>query len=666
MGTDAISNNYNAGYSGVGREKPKEKTPREETAKGSNVPVGTENSSVTNNKQGEAVGVKQQLNALISKYGISLQEIKDSFGYDCSQFVCGNENLILDVLKHLNKCIKDDKFDKESWEKVKICRKNKLKYDNINFIPLDKIQEAIEYQIKNGGKVSNDNVVKYAIALNYDWDSIDEYNKCNEKNQDSFIECLQKEAGLPQKGNIKDYSEEELKSACKKYFDTTFEKIRQEEYKKGVNSSAFKDNKPKEGVPIEKQIDAWVNKKFRQTLGKLLINSSEKQTRVLAPLIASIKAEYQDKAIQSANAILDAVGDTEKQREFNDQIIQDPNVIDNINQATIVLVAAKTSKDVIEKVSNESNDEKNKFYIDNEEIINVIYEKLKNNQQLSQKEKDIYEQLKKYNDKNVAIVEGLRQNNALTTAEKDYNVAKLRQNTRKASLLAYRDEQIATQNYITSLNISEEEKTAISKFYDKVTNGNFSLVNSNHDIKAEELNPSIEPKEFLPKQPSVGLNQKSELIADIAQKKAEQITYIIESQQEVKEEKKFVLVKEEKKNNKLENYFNIDLNPINLSNVNILNILGVNEVNEKLKNNKLKLQTLFVNYSDLLKPLQQLAENKIKSQSEDKQVEKIDCVDNHSDKVYLAELLKISEENCEKLHLDSYSKQRLNSHNNVA
>ena len=657
---DSISNNYNADYSGIEKNK-KASTTKNNTNKA--ILGGSDNTYQV--PKTEAVGVKQQLKAYMKAFGITSDEIIEYFAKDRSKFGCGNDAFIIEVLSYINKCIDNNKFDIESWEKVKICKKHGLKFDDVKCLSLENLKDSIQYIKDSGENISNQKIVDYAIALNYDWDNIDDFKNSNEKDSDSVIQRLQKEVGLAKKSNIEDYTEEELKEACKKYFDTVFEKIRQDEYKKGAKSEAFKNKQPEKDIPINTQIDAWVNKLFRQTLGKLLINSADNETKILAPMIASIKADYQDEAVQMVNAKLNTEGDTAKTQEVNDSIAQNKEVMSNLKQGTVALVIKNTSGEVASKISESYNRERNEFYAKNEEILKRIDEKKKNGITLADKEDKIDKQRERSTEINVGITKGIREHKTLTRPQKDYIIAKNNKDTREASLIAYIDQQIATNRFISSLNISDEEKEAIRKYYDKITNGNFTIVNSNPEVKETELKPAIEPQEFLPKESSVGVSQKTEAAVIRAQDNKERIQAEISAQQN-KQEKKYSIVKD----NELHSYnTNVDFSKIDFSNIGILNNLGATLADQGLKNNKLTLQTLVKGYSKLLKPLQDLTKRKLQPKSDEEKISSIDSVDSNSDKLDLASILNIrNEEQLKKLHLDSYSEQRLDNiiKNNVA
>lgn len=656
----SISNNCNnAGSFGV--ETKKDSTTNNNTNQA--ILGGSDNTYQV--PKTEAVGVKQQLKAYMKAFGITLDEIKECFGYDCSQFVCGNDAFVSEVLSYINKCIIDNKFNKDSWEIVKICKKHGLEFDDVKCLSLKNLKDSIQYIKDSGEKKSKQKIVDYAIALNYDWDNIDDFKNSNEKDRDSVIQRLQKEVGLAKKSNIEDYTEEELKEACKKYFDTVFEKIRQDEYKKGAKSEAFKNKQPEKDIPINTQIDAWVNKLFRQTLGKLLINSANKETKILAPMIASIKAEYQDEAVQMVNAKLNTEDDTAKTQEVNNSIAQNKEVMSNLKQGTVVLVVGNTSGEDAKEISELYNRERNEFYVKNEEIIKRIDEKKKNGIPLTEEEEKIDKERERYNNINAGINEGIRGHKTLTRPQKDYIIAKNNKDTREASLIAYIDQQIATNRFISSLNISDEEKEAIKKYYDKITNGNFTIVNSNPEVKESELKPAIEPQEFLPKESSVGVSQKTEAAVIRAQDNKERIQAEISAQQN-KQKEEFTIVKHDES---YRDNINIDFSNIDFSNIGILNNLGATLADQGLKNNKLTLQTLVKGYSKLLKPLQDLTIRKLQSKSDEEKISSIDSIDSNSDKLDLASILNIrNEEQLKKLHLDSYSEQRLDNiiKNNVA
>ena len=586
----------------------------------------------------------------IKKYNLNIQEL---FNTD------NIFTLSVDGIKKVLKGINRKQFDLSDSEKAKnIIAKNyycavlgiesdNVSDDNIkNFISASKT--VVERMSDGNGKITNikeaqKKVLEYTVALNYNWDNVDDFDKFNSNNSDNLISRLQK-AGLLKKKKGQ-YTEEEIKNACQKYFQA-FKYIKRP---KTSNSNLTEEE--------------WRIKLLRQTIGKLIINTyndcKSSERKYLIPIIQGIEKEYRSEAV--TNAFLLTNGDSEAEQELAEMMVIS-KALPECAEIVIRKTISKASKEVAANFTQEQAEKLAKICkekgLDYEAIIN----KIKNKLDLSGEESEVLNQAGIVSAAIVGIDENknIDKQSGIKIGAKAYGTV---QNSSEAGarLLLHK-----LENQISNKNLPEDKKLSIEKFINTITNNNYSLFKENNNC---ELNPPVNLEDIK------NNNHNTEIKPQDSVNISEAQTAVSELQQTIKEqtksangnEEKFVVIERQPiqpvKENEAASSTPVTTSAtiVNdlLQNVQTISIIDI-------KNYSIGLTPLLKQFSALATSVQNHIKTRLESRSEDEQITSIDQMDKNSDKVDMALNLKISSDKLEELHLDTNARKNLELQEDVA
>ena len=610
----------------------------------------------SDNKNNNSVFSTQQPKASQSKEGYysKLQEYAKANNLNLYELF-GNFDKDEETCRFLLKELQEGKDPKELKINL-LCNKYGIDKKDINEGAFDnfiKAVESVENEL-NQGKIKNKKdakrkILDYTVALNYDWDCIDDYKKYNSDNNDTdnLIQRLTRYRFLKRKNDSK-YTNDEIKAACRKYF------------------KAFKTlKKPADSDPNLTE-EQWQKKLFRQTFSKLLINtlhhSTSEQKKFLAPIIEELKKEYLDEAIDNLNTLTSE--DQEQRTVVSDIAAKTDNVQNNASEKTLQKVISNASEEVAVEVSTKLNDEACKTFKESE--IKALIEKSKTQKLTESEQKALDEYINKQR-RAVAAEAGIHDSVNIKTENKSVRVADLDNKTREFSEDAYREKQKIKYQFISE-NIPKDEQEKYIKFFDKVSNGNFSKIIENHDC---ELNPPVDVKKLTEgAQAELGLKQQQETKPVQAEAKAQELRKQIIEQSQADEAP--AIVNNTPKTQKTDGDISssADKEPVsvadqilNLAQLPFIEILNNPDfsIAECIKKKVVKLDEAMKNFGHLAKSDQQsIEQNYIKPNSETEQLALINKIGSNTEKGRLA--IKFGLEDDEKkLDLDFNTRKRLES-----
>ncbi len=585
---------------------------------------------------------------VIKRYNLNMQKL-----FNTDNIFTLSIDGITKVLKGINR----KQYDLNDSEKAEniiaknyYCEVLGLKPDNIsddsieNFISASKT--VVERMSDGNGKITNikeaqKKVLEYTVALNYNWDNVDDFDKFNSDNSDNLISRLQK-AGLLKKKKGQ-YTEEEIKNACQKYFQA-FKYIKRP---KTSNSNLTEEE--------------WRIKLLRQTIGKLIINTyndcKSSGRGYLITIIQSIEKQYRNET--AANAFFLANGDSEAEQKLAENMLLNKTLSED---AEIVRISvSKASKDVAANFTQEQAVKLAEICkekgLDSEAIIN----KIKNKLDLSYEESEVLNQAGIVS----AAIVGIDENKNFDEQSKIEIDAKAYGTVQNSSEAGARLLLHKLENQISNKNLPEDKKISLEKFINTITNNNYSLFKENNNC---ELNPPVNLEDIKNNSHSTEIKPQDSVNISEAQ------TAVSELQQTIKEQTKSANGNEEE--------FVIERQPIQpvkeneaasstpvttsativndlLQNVQAISIIDI-------KNYSIGLAPLLKQFSALATSVQNHIKTRLESRSEDEQIRSIDQMDKNSDKVDMALNLKISSDKLEELHLDTNARKNLELQEDVA
>ena len=332
------------------------------------------------------------------------------------------------------------------------------------------LKAALEKLSKESDKIDLEEVVKlannYSIALKTGW-SIEGFEKANANNSENINQRLIRFLGLPKDFDFSKLSKEEQVEITDKYFNQYFKMM------------IAKGKSPEEVAKLQ-----------LQDFGKLLINTPDDQKELFKVAFASVVSKNKNSAL---HALLESFKTQEARTECADSItVEDlerayrPDINGELPTADDMTdmsssVAKNQSEEGLENSSKDLMNKVNEFFKQNEETLKRIEEKIKNNEALTEEEQAIKDKADNFL---TAITAGQitgAANNQIISDKLKENVLNYinREMCGKAN---YRDVMKQVLGYMEKHpETSTMPREEFDKLMDKVTNGNYSIVQE--DVK---------------------------------------------------------------------------------------------------------------------------------------------------------------------------------------
>lgn len=595
----------------------------------------------------------------LEKY-IEFEKILKNYNLD-PQDLFGTDNIFslnLEVIENANRnlCKKnsenmDPKLIRNRMIKYYYCDILGIKISSIKDSNLENFLKAAKKVIEkmsNGEIKSTEEarlkVLDYTVALNYNWDEVEDFDKFNSNNSDNLIHRLRIAKLL--NPNKKKYSKDEIQKACKKYFNL-FKYLK----------------KPKKADPNLTE-EQWRCKLLRQTIGKLIINTYHdckgSDREYLIPIIESIEKEYRSEAV--TNAFILANGDSEAQRKLANEVLTSETLPEDVDNEVIEDASSKADKAVVETFTKEQAEKLAAICKETGLDYNELENKINNNIELNESEAQA---VKRAGILSAALI-GVQQNNNIDEKSKE-NIGVSVINTVSETeageklLLKKIDDRINSRT-----DISDNKKKDLEKYFNLISNNNYTLVKENPDCK---LNEPITIEELEQRRNnSTGIKPREDVNVSESQNVVTELQQTIKAQTNVDGNREEAFVVEPTETTRKSDNTPATVIPHTttasvvselLHNVQTISVTDIRDFS-------IGLTPLLKQFSELATSVQNHIKTRLESRSEDEQVRSIDQMDRNSDKVDLALQLKISDDKLEELHLDTNARKNLELQEYVA
>ena len=622
-----------------------------------------------------------------NKLGLQLNELAKIHNIDLKLYYVDNvaelrkdecKRLIKNLQKGIEDQYKNQKIDYANrgldYHVSELCKKYNINQSDIknskeNFI---KAVEFVEKNELSSGKLDKNtikrHILDYTTALDYEWDYIEDFIKWN-KDKTTLRKRLIEAHCLSSKKT----SRNEIIYATRKYFNEILPKRYDTE---------CKIKKPKTKAEIE-EVKTWYKKLYNQTLGKLLINTPEKDKKELlyAAKYGSIgnkNSEFENSQTKMFEHIIMGMSDDDKLSYIKDclgniyEITKDNTNINDTAKLVKVMAGELPAKELV-NISNQQTDS----IIAQKEKVEDAKKEAKKDPNNIEKQNKVREEEEKLNN-NLENGEIINEEIVKRADNGEINIkdaeAHIRQNDNR---ILEKDPDLLKRRYRIrhDLIINDEDKTPeikekLIKLFDNISNHNFLLIINNPNA---ELNPPTQTNDLSidTEKSEVGLPQKSDNIT-AANENIQEIAEIIEEQTREHEEPNTFVV-ESNNSQKNEEAFLASFGKISretaqstaetvnalLQNVKTISVVDIKEFS-------ISLTPLMKQFSELATSVQNHIKTRLESRSEDEQIHSIDQMDKNSDKVDLALQLKISSDKLKELHLDTNAKKNLELQEEIA
>ena len=536
-------------------------------------------------------------------------------------------NECIKTIEHSKKQQSDNENLKLNLKKAYFCRLLGINKHDIKENELEHFINGTEYAIKdstnNKGQIDIKKAQKlafdYKTALDYQWDSIEDFKKYQAMNSDGLQERVKNILNKKKKVFSKFTEEKKLKEASKEYF-------------KGLESAlaAKVKEKIKNGSLNQKEAEEWFNKIYEQNLGKLIVNTPAKHRDMLIEIAANAKADLRPKVIET---VLKKISQESPQTAAKtaDELNENEQIYDGSSPEeagkTQQVISSYQSEEGVKKTIETNNENLISFSKENEAKLKDIELKIKNGTKLSDKEAKLWKEYQTLLHKNNGGQFGFIENeNVSQNTNKQDEITVLQSKLQINAEQAYRDQQAVTQQTIHKLNLTNEQIERLIDFFNTATNGNFSLLSENRNAK---LNPPVDIEKIVNKN-TVGIEQKNIDVCDAAKESVKTLSQIIAEQTKAGEGEQVIYVEcaQESQvktietpsflnNLGIKNTFDISSLNLDLASDKIIRSLGVAE----LKQISISFKTLVEKLPKLQQSVQNhvLAQLKTKSEAEETQ-----------------------------------------------
>lgn len=347
------------------------------------------------------------------------------------------------------------------------------------------LKAALEKLSKKGDKIDLEEVVKlannYSIAIKTGW-TIKGFEKANASNSENINQRLIRFLGLPKDFDFSKLSKEEQVEITDRYFNQYFQMM------------IAKGKSPEEVAKLQ-----------LQDFGKLLINTPDDQKELFKVAFASVVSKNRNSAL---HALLESFKTQEARTECADSITVDdleraarPDINGEVPPADDMTdMAATTAKEQSEEGLTESTEKLmnrvREFFEQNQDALERIAEKIRNNEELTDEEQAIKDKLEGFINAILAgHIAGSANNQIISDDFKENLLGQINRETYE--LPNYRDVMSKVSEYVEK---HPEACTLPSKDFDKlmdkVTNGNYStVVNDAKNGTTTALNAPTAPVE---------------------------------------------------------------------------------------------------------------------------------------------------------------------------
>ena len=536
-----------------------------------------------------------------------------SYGEGCTQ------KDVKDVIKLIKKLLKENnnKPDANILEFAGICFKYNLEtsYNSVSRENIIKAVKYLESKQQNNEKIRKNTILKYAHVLEFGWDNIEDF----EQNREQYKQKIKK-----YKHHLK-----KLYNDIKSQAESTMPHKTKEEHEAMQN---------------------YINTEFDRHISVLIFDAHNKiDYSIIIKAATSVKDDLSVQMYKTAVDEIQADCETEEEanqavEEFANGIVNEQCSTDSENFNTVLTLAA--IQDASKEVINDN--------------LNRTGERAANGD-------------KKAEEQNAVISVGIYNNRNYTHEEAASTVAESDSNIYEKNTDAYKRIQRKRSEIINHSDLKEEDKTAITAFFNKITNGNYDLILKDFDIDSSKLNPPADATSFeKTAQDDIGLKTTTttENVQALQSSANSTMQTIIEQSPEIQSES-FVI----------ESANNVETGEFSINSENWKSIgreffnkipsyteLNVEMASFGLKNKFLDFKKLLNNYSDLQKYVVNfIIKPKLEPLSDVQQAYNINLMSSNQEKVDLAENIGMSKEAMEKfLKLDVYVEKRVENKKDVA